>query len=266
MKTYYEVLGIERHATIEQIQRAYREYASKFHPDKYPENTKFAEDMMKSINIAFDTLSDSIKRKNYDDWLDSQEAPSTEEKNADTESENNKCRKKKSVRDIFNGIYNSNGIRRYFWLIGGAGLIIILIVFATTIAIGENNYEECLAELAKKTKISELNFIKGICRNKYPKLPNLSMRKNVTLYCVDEQGFRVKFHVIDARVAINEGNAIFDIISFSKNGLVIKYENGLDSAHGKIDPLTGYATLTTRIDRINDNFNFSFNCSEDGGK
>lgn len=56
MKNYYEVLGITQKASNEDIKNAYRTYASKFHPDKYPENSKFAEDMMKQINIAFDIL------------------------------------------------------------------------------------------------------------------------------------------------------------------------------------------------------------------
>jgi curved DNA-binding protein CbpA len=72
MKNYYEILEVAHSATAGEIKIAYRKLASTYHPDKYPENTKFAEDMMKHINAAFGVLSDSNKRDQYDAWLKSQ--------------------------------------------------------------------------------------------------------------------------------------------------------------------------------------------------
>jgi hypothetical protein len=66
---YYKLLNVKKDASQSDIKLAYRVLASKFHPDKYPENTKFAEDMMKRLNVAFEVLSDPIKRKAYDEWL-----------------------------------------------------------------------------------------------------------------------------------------------------------------------------------------------------
>lgn len=63
-KDYYETLGIDRKATPEEIQKAYRKLARKYHPDI--NKTKDAEDRFKEINEANEVLSDPEKRKRYD--------------------------------------------------------------------------------------------------------------------------------------------------------------------------------------------------------
>ena len=63
-RDYYEVLGVSRTATAEEIQKAYRKLARKYHPDI--NKTKEAEDRFKEINEANEVLSDSEKRKKYD--------------------------------------------------------------------------------------------------------------------------------------------------------------------------------------------------------
>ena len=74
MITHYDRLQVSRNASQEQIKIAYRHLASKFHPDKfkYPKDKKFAEDMMKEINVAYDVLSDLSKKNSYDEWLSDQ--------------------------------------------------------------------------------------------------------------------------------------------------------------------------------------------------
>jgi len=64
-KDYYEVLGIKRDATDDQIRQAYRKLARKFHPDVNP-GDKSAEDKFKELNEANEVLSDPEKRKRYD--------------------------------------------------------------------------------------------------------------------------------------------------------------------------------------------------------
>src|ERR1700758_898857 len=64
-RDYYEVLRIARNATGEEIKRAYRKLAVKFHPDKNP-NDPHAEEKFKELGEAYDVLMDADKRAAYD--------------------------------------------------------------------------------------------------------------------------------------------------------------------------------------------------------
>ncbi|XP_037086112.1 dnaJ homolog subfamily C member 5-like isoform X2 [Pollicipes pollicipes] len=63
----YELLGLPKTATQEEIKKTYRRLALKYHPDKNPDNPEAAE-KFKDINRAHATLSDSIKRNIYDNY------------------------------------------------------------------------------------------------------------------------------------------------------------------------------------------------------
>lgn len=65
MSDYYEILGVPKTATADEIKKAYRTLAFKYHPDRNPDN-KEAEEMFKRINSAYDVLGDETKRRNYD--------------------------------------------------------------------------------------------------------------------------------------------------------------------------------------------------------
>ena len=62
---YYEVLGVSKTASDEEIKKAYRAKALQYHPDKNQGNAS-AEEMFKKINEAYSVLSDSKKRADYD--------------------------------------------------------------------------------------------------------------------------------------------------------------------------------------------------------
>jgi curved DNA-binding protein len=64
-KDYYQILGVDKKATTEEIKRAYRKLAMKCHPDRNPGN-KSAEQKFKEINEANEVLSDPKKRQRYD--------------------------------------------------------------------------------------------------------------------------------------------------------------------------------------------------------
>ena len=66
-RDYYEVLGINKSATADQIKSAYRKLAVKYHPDKNP-NDKGAEDKFKEASEAYHVLSNSERKQNYDNF------------------------------------------------------------------------------------------------------------------------------------------------------------------------------------------------------
>jgi molecular chaperone DnaJ len=66
-KDYYGVLGVDRNAKSDQIRKAYRRLARKFHPDVNPGN-KSAEEKFKELSEAYEILSDEKKRKIYDQY------------------------------------------------------------------------------------------------------------------------------------------------------------------------------------------------------
>ena len=64
-KNYYDVLGVSKTATADEIKSAYRKLAKQYHPDFHPGDTAAAE-KFKEINEANEVLSDENKRKQYD--------------------------------------------------------------------------------------------------------------------------------------------------------------------------------------------------------
>ncbi|TLU81880.1 MAG: molecular chaperone DnaJ [Chlorobium sp.] len=66
-KEYYEVLGVSKTATKDEIKKAYRKLALQFHPDKNPDN-KDAEEHFKEVNEAYEVLSNDDKRRRYDQF------------------------------------------------------------------------------------------------------------------------------------------------------------------------------------------------------
>lgn len=69
-KNYYDILQINKNASPEIIEKAYKTLAKKYHPDLQPEeNKKQAEEILKDINEAYEVLSNPISKANYDNSL-----------------------------------------------------------------------------------------------------------------------------------------------------------------------------------------------------
>jgi molecular chaperone DnaJ len=68
-RDYYEILGVKKNASLDEIKKAYRELALRYHPDRVPhEQKKDAEEKFKEISEAYAVLSDSQKRALYDQY------------------------------------------------------------------------------------------------------------------------------------------------------------------------------------------------------
>ena len=66
-KDYYQMLGLSRNASEDEIKKAYRKLALKYHPDHHPDDSE-SEDKFKEIGEAYAVLSDLEKRKEYDQF------------------------------------------------------------------------------------------------------------------------------------------------------------------------------------------------------
>ena len=67
-KDYYQILGVPRNATNEQIKKTYRKLAMQYHPDRNPGKEEWANEKFKDINEAFSVLGDPEKRRQYDQF------------------------------------------------------------------------------------------------------------------------------------------------------------------------------------------------------
>ena len=67
-RDYYQILGVPKNASEEEIKKAYRKLAMKYHPDRNPGNEKWANEKFKEINEAYGVLGDPQKRRQYDQF------------------------------------------------------------------------------------------------------------------------------------------------------------------------------------------------------
>ena len=67
-RDYYEVLEVPKTATADELKKAYRKMAKKYHPDANPNNKAEAEAKFKEVNEAYEVLSDKQKRNMYDQF------------------------------------------------------------------------------------------------------------------------------------------------------------------------------------------------------
>ncbi len=79
---YYEILGVDKDVTPKDLKKAYKRLAKKWHPDLNRDDPKTAERKMREINVAYDTLSDEVKRIDYNKKLDAESKNQGQKKSA----------------------------------------------------------------------------------------------------------------------------------------------------------------------------------------
>jgi len=67
-RDYYEILGVDKNVSDDDLKKAYRKLAKQYHPDANPDNKEEAEKKFKELNEAYEVLSDAQKRKMYDQF------------------------------------------------------------------------------------------------------------------------------------------------------------------------------------------------------
>ncbi len=89
MENYYNILGVDRHASLEEIKKAYVEKLKKYHPDIYEGDENFAQDKTAELNVIYQTLKDEQKRKAYDVKMFGEEKIETFQTQTNTQSTQN---------------------------------------------------------------------------------------------------------------------------------------------------------------------------------
>lgn len=108
MKNYYEILEVNKKASKEVIEKAYKVLVKKYHPDLYKgEKQKYAEKKIKDINEAYDVLSDEFLKEQYDVELEKELEKIYEQKYIMKNKNNNNLNQTKSAR-LRNNSNNSN--------------------------------------------------------------------------------------------------------------------------------------------------------------
>lgn len=111
-KNYYDILQVNRNASPEIIEKAFKTLAKKYHPDLQPEeNKKQSEEIFKEINEAYEILSDEEKKKKYDQYLMEKEQDQAQQQ------ETHDSYTYQTTGQVNNAYTSTSGISKEEWLL-----------------------------------------------------------------------------------------------------------------------------------------------------
>jgi curved DNA-binding protein len=123
-KDYYKILNVGKNASPDEIKKAYRKLAMKYHPDKNAGN-KEAESKFKDINEAYDVLSDPEKRKRFDNlgsqWNDFRQTGGRSEDFNWSDLVKQKTAGKRKSESVFGDMFSTGNFSEFFEKIFGGG-------------------------------------------------------------------------------------------------------------------------------------------------
>ncbi|MGL5023965.1 MAG: DnaJ domain-containing protein [Cetobacterium sp.] len=115
MKNYYEILEVEKHVSAEELKKAYRNLAKKYHPDKYANETLVKQnevkDIFAQINEAYQVLSNETSRKEYDLTLLKNKKENNRQ-NSNSTSKNRDFFNKSDLNDMFSNFFSPKTSKR----------------------------------------------------------------------------------------------------------------------------------------------------------
>ena len=109
MATLYDTLGVKKGASADEIKKAYRKLAARYHPDRNPGDAS-AEEKFKEVQNAYDVLADPEKRKQYDTFGSANGRPGFDPRNF-TGGGNFTINDLGDLGDLFGGLFNRGGTR-----------------------------------------------------------------------------------------------------------------------------------------------------------
>jgi molecular chaperone DnaJ len=111
MASLYDTLGVKKGASPDEVKKAYRKLAARYHPDKNPGDAS-AEEKFKEVQNAYDVLSDPDKRKQYDTFGSANGRPGFDPRNYDFSGGGNfTINDLGDLGDLFGGLFNRGGTR-----------------------------------------------------------------------------------------------------------------------------------------------------------
>lgn len=175
--TYYDILGVPRYATTEQIKSAYREQMKFFHPDVFDGSPYVADVKSKQLNEAYAVLSVPAKRYEYDEKLYADDQAHLQDilKSRDdlrAQSAKDKSDNEKYVSFMHSELEKST--RKYQKFRGFAAIILLAVVLAFSIYVGSNSTPAARAVETARLQGYNAGFQAGLDASPEPETETVS--------------------------------------------------------------------------------------------
>lgn len=175
--TYYDILGVPRYATTEQIKSAYREQMKFFHPDVFDGSPYVADVKSKQLNEAYAVLSVPAKRYEYDEKLYADDQAHLQDILKSRDDLRAQSAKDKSDNEKYVSFMRSElekSTRKYQKFRGFAAIILLAVVLAFSIYVGSNSAPAARAVETARLQGYNAGFQAGLDASPEPETETVS--------------------------------------------------------------------------------------------